>query len=91
MTKLVAPDGGVQGVTVETADGGSRTYDRAKDGTITVDNARDARQLRREGFFDAAGASFAHVKGYPCTGCGFNSVFKIYDCPKCEVANDHSH
>jgi hypothetical protein len=84
MTKLVAPDGGVSGVTVETADGGSRTYDRAKDGTITVDNPRDARQLRKEGFFDAAGASFAHVKGFPCE-CGFNSVFRV--CSKCGKEN----
>lgn len=89
MAKLVAPDKGVAGVNVELANGGTRSYDLAKDGTITVDNARDARQLKREGFFEAAGASFATVAGYPCSGCGFDSVFKAYKCSKCGVDNDY--
>lgn len=89
MAKLVAPDKGVQGVNVELANGGTRSYDLDKNGTITVDNARDAAQLKREGFFEASGASFGHVAGYPCIGCGFDSVFKKYVCPKCEVENDH--
>jgi hypothetical protein len=89
MAKLVAPDKGVRGVDVEKPDGSKRSYDIAKDGTITVDNARDAAQLKREGFFEAAGASFGHVDGYPCIGCGFDSVFKAYDCPKCGVKNDY--
>ena len=89
MAKLVAPDKGVRGVDVEKPDGSKRSYDIAKDGTITVDNARDAAQLKREGFFEASGASFGHVDGYPCIGCGFDSVFKAYDCPKCGVKNDY--
>ena len=84
MAKLVAPDKGVKGVDVDRANGKKASYDVAKDGTITVDNPRDARQLKREGFFEAAGASFAHVKGYPC-GCGHNSLFKV--CGKCGKDN----
>jgi hypothetical protein len=91
MAKLVAPDGGVKGVDVERPDGSKRSYDVQKDGTISVDNARDARQLKREGFFDSARASFGTLKGYPCTGCGFNSVFKIYKCWKCGVENGNSN
>ena len=83
MAKLVAPDKGVRGADV-TTDSGSAKYDVGRDGTITVDNPQHARQLKAEGFFEAAGASFAHIKGFPCS-CGFNSVFRI--CSKCGKEN----
>jgi hypothetical protein len=89
MAKLVAPDKGVSGVNVELANGSTRAYDLAKDGTITVDNARDAAQLKREGFFEAAGASFSHLQGFLCSndGCTHDSVFRVFTCPKCGTVN----
>lgn len=88
MAKMVAPDGKMTGVDVDTTKG-RRSYTAGKDGLIEVNNASDAKALKAEGFIDASGASFAHVPGFPCSGCGFDSVFKAYDCPKCGVKNDY--
>ena len=91
MAKLVAPDKGIRGVDVDKPDGSKRSYDVQKDGTINVENAKDAKKLKAEGFFEAAGASFAHVEGFLCTteSCTHDSVFKVFTCPKCGAANDH--
>jgi hypothetical protein len=89
MAKLVAPEGTVRGVDIELPSGGKRSYDVAKNGIVEVTNERDAAKLKQEGFIDAALGSFAHVQGFPCGRCEFNSVFKAYTCPKCGEVNDY--
>lgn len=83
MARLVAPDGGVRGVDVNT-ERGTKSYNVEKNGTITVDNPAHARQMVSEGFFHAADFSGLVAKGFPCS-CGFNAVFRV--CGKCGKDN----
>jgi hypothetical protein len=86
MAKLVGPTG-VRGIDV-TTERGKQSYNADKSGFINVENPKHARQAKAEGFFEAAAYSGMATQGYPCTGCGFNSVFKAYTCWKCETVND---
>jgi hypothetical protein len=83
MAKVFGPSG-VRGVDI-----GSNKYDADKKGFIEINNSKDLAQAKANGFTEVGTYSGMNVKGYPCTGCGFNSVFKIYKCWKCETENDH--
>jgi hypothetical protein len=86
MAKLVGPTG-VKGIDI-TSESGVKKYNADRSGFINVENPKHARQAKAEGFFEASAYSGMNVEGYPCTGCGFNSVFKAYTCWKCATEND---
>lgn len=87
MAKLVGPTG-VRGIDI-TTESGTKKYDADKSGFINVDHPRHAAQAKAEGFFEAAQFSGINAPGYPCGGCAFNSVFKVYTCWKCGTENDY--
>lgn len=88
MTKMLVPNDGVQGIDVQTERGVTK-YDADKSGIISVDNPAHVRSLKSQGFTMAAGVSGFAAPAYPCTGCGFQSLFKVYRCWKCDTENDH--
>lgn len=86
MAKLVGPTG-VKGIDVKT-EKGTKAYNADHKGFINIENPRHAAQAKAEGFFEASAYNAIGTVGYPCTGCGFNSVFKAYTCWKCQTVND---
>jgi hypothetical protein len=86
MSKLFGPQG-VKGIDVTTPSG-KKAYNADKQGFISVDNPAHARQAKAEGFVEASLFNGIGGNAYPCTGCGFNSVFRKYTCWKCETVND---
>jgi len=88
MGQMLVPNDGVRGIDV-TTEKGTVKYDADKSGRITVDNPAHARSLKANGFTMAAGVSGFAAPGYPCEGCGFNSLFKVYKCWKCGTENDY--
>lgn len=81
--RMVAPDRGVK----ETVIGG-RTYNPNKQGIYEVSNARDARAMKAEGFFEAALNPYDSKdgqRGFTCVECGFGSWFR--KCSRCGHEN----
>lgn len=87
MAKLLIPNDGVRGVDMKT-ESGTKQYNADRRGIVTVDDPKHAKQMLHEGFTYAAEAGGFGGEDHRCTGCGFNSVFMIYTCPKCGVGND---
>jgi hypothetical protein len=81
MTKLVGPQG-LRGVDITTSRG-VRKYNQNKKGMVEVSNAKDAKALKSEGFFEASlmGTTNDMSLGYTCNECGFGSWFK--KCGRC--------
>lgn len=81
MTKLVGPQG-LRGVDITTSRG-VRKYNQNKKGMVEVSNAKDAKALKSEGFFEASlmGTTNDMSLGYNCNECGFGSWFK--KCGRC--------
>ena len=81
MTKLIGPKG-VTGIDINTSRG-VRKYNQNKKGVIEVRNAKDAKALKAEGFFEASlmGTTNDMSLGYTCNECGFGSWFK--KCGRC--------
>jgi hypothetical protein len=92
MTKMFGSEG-VKAIDISAPNGdklGSIAAD--KNGFLNVEDKATVQALKAEGFAVAGLYSgLSHVKGNNCTGCGFSSVFKVFDCPKCGVKNDHSN
>jgi hypothetical protein len=87
MSRLVAPDGGVRGVDV-TTERGTKSYSTDRSGVITVDNPNHARQMKAEGFFEAALNPYDKKdaeRGFTCVECGFGSWFR--KCSRCGHEN----
>jgi hypothetical protein len=89
MAKLFGPTG-VKGIDV-TTERGTKKYDADKKGFINIDNQKHLKQAVSEGMVIASDASFggSNVAGYPCGGCAFVSVLKVFTCWKCGTENDH--
>ena len=87
MSKLVGPKG-LRGVDVQTTRG-VRKYNQNKKGIIEVNNSKDAKALKSEGFFEASlmgpTTNSANI-GFTCTQCGFGSWFM--KCGRCGHEND---
>jgi uncharacterized ferredoxin-like protein len=82
MTKLVGPQG-LRGVDITTSRG-VRKYNQNKKGMVEVSNAKDAKALKAEGFFEASlmgPTTNSSAVGYNCNECGFGSWFK--KCGRC--------
>lgn len=86
MTKVFGATG-VRGIDV-TTEKGTVKYNADKKGYIEIDNPKHAKQAVAEGMAIAAQAAGFNTVGFPCSNCGHNSVFKLYDCPKCSTHND---
>ena len=87
MSRLIASDGGVKGVDVQTPSG-TRSYNPDRKGVIHVDNPKHARQMKAEGFFQASlmGAiTNSDTIGFTCVECGFGSFFR--KCSRCGHQN----
>jgi len=83
VSRLIASDGGVKGVDIQT-ERGTRSYNPDRKGVIHVDNPKHARQMKSEGFFEASlmGPTTNNDSlGYTCVDCGFGSWFK--KCSRC--------
>lgn len=85
MTKLVGPQG-LRGVDITTPRG-VRKYNQNKKGMVEVSNARDAKALKAEGFFEASlmGTTNNSTLGFVCVECGFGSWFR--KCSRCGHEN----
>jgi hypothetical protein len=85
MTKLVGPQG-LRGVDIQTPRG-VRKYNQNKKGMVEVSNARDAKALKAEGFFEASlmGTTNDSSLGFVCVECGFGSWFR--KCSRCGHEN----
>ena len=85
MTKLVGPQG-LRGVDITTPRG-VRKYNQNKKGMVEVSNAKDAKALKSEGFFEASlmGVTDNAGLGFVCVKCGFGSWFR--KCSRCEHEN----
>jgi hypothetical protein len=86
MTKVFGASG-VKGIDV-TTEKGTVKYTADRKGFIEIDNPKHARQAISEGMAVASSASGFNVDGFPCVTCEHNSVFKVYNCPKCGTDND---
>jgi hypothetical protein len=83
MSKLVPPGKGVAETVVN-----GKTY-RAKSGVYEVSNPKDAKAMKREGFFEASLNPFSKgdgARGFTCVECGFGSWFR--KCSKCGHENE---
>lgn len=87
MGKMLVPNDGVRGIDIKTERGVTK-YDADRAGRIIVSDPKHAKSLRENGFTVAADAAGFGGEDHRCTGCGFNSVFSIYTCPKCDTKND---
>lgn len=87
MARLIAPDGGVRGVDI-TTESGTRSFNPDRSGVFTVENPKFARQMKAEGFFEAALNPYDKSdgeRGFTCVECGFGSWFK--KCSRCGHTN----
>jgi hypothetical protein len=86
MTKLVASDKGVKGVDINTSRGKVKVNPNKK-GIFEVNNPKLAKQLKKEGFFEASlmGTSNNRNIGYTCLECGFGTWFR--KCSRCGYEN----
>lgn len=85
MAKVFGPD------KIVGLDIGSNSYNAdKKTGLIEINNKKDLKAAIREGMVVAGLASGFNVDDHRCVGCGFNSVFVKYTCPKCSAVNDFS-
>lgn len=82
MARLIASDGGVKGVDVQT-ESGTRSYNPDRKGVLTVNDPKVARRLKHEGFFEASlmGPTTDASIGFTCIECGFGSWFAL--CSRC--------
>lgn len=87
MTRMLPPTNGVQGVDIDTGVGTVK-LNADKGGGIQVTDGLLKAKLKSEGFtVSEITLALTHCKGYPCSKCGFSSVFSIYTCPKCGEKN----
>jgi hypothetical protein len=89
MAEMRGPSEGVRGVDVEAPNGSKRKLNADKTGKINVEDKNLVTKLKAEGFTLATTSvgGFGGV-GYPCSKCSFNSVFRVFTCPKCGEGND---
>lgn len=88
MVRMLVGNDGIRGVDIQTRQG-TVSLNADKGGAVEVSDSRTINQLKAEGFTVASSASGFSTRGYPCGGCRFVSVFKIYDCPKCGTHNNY--
>lgn len=88
MTRMLPPAPGMGGLDIETPSGKVK-IDADKAGAINVENDLLKTKLKMEGFtaMSEISLSLTHIKGHPCSKCGFQSVFTIFTCPKCGEKN----
>jgi hypothetical protein len=85
MARWVAPDRGVKETVI-----GNATYRPDRGGIYTVDNAKHAKLMKAEGYFEAALNpidSKDSERGFTCVECGFGSWFA--KCSKCGHDNSN--
>lgn len=78
MADRLVPLDGAYKVEVETTSGHQARYWKGKDGTITVEDQRDANWLLKEGLAFRASATgpVAHLRGFVCPTCRRRNYFK---------------
>jgi len=83
MARLVPRDGFAKEVELN-RQSGKKVIRASKDGLYRVDNPKDIKALKAEGFTEGNLALQTHGdsgRGYTCTNCGFGSWFKL--CSRC--------
>jgi len=83
MGKLVPRDGFAREVEIK-RQSGSKLIRAEKSGMYSVDNPKDIKALKAEGFTEGNLASFTSgdtERGYTCIQCGFGSWFR--KCSRC--------
>ena len=85
MTRMVGRDGNVTAVDVA-----GRSYYKDRKGGYNVENKEAIKQLKREGFSEAALNPYNagdSTKGFTCVECGFGSWFVL--CSRCGHDNSN--
>jgi len=83
MGRLVPRDGFAREVEIK-RQSGSKVLRAGKNGMYSVDNPKDIKALKAEGFTEGNLALHTHGdsdRGYTCTNCGFGSWF--IKCSRC--------